>query len=145
VINKRFIKPWVTDYDTKWPTEHVKICYSADQYFDDIIKGLCQLTGQNYDEVMFMEKSNGYGTKYNCQNTLSNFCSRENNLKWGQWHEWTFFRIRGYKKGTMHFEFLDDKVLEQFNRRVAEIKGWRLPKSTKKAYRAKGEGITLFN
>ncbi|MDR2888097.1 MAG: DUF4942 domain-containing protein [Bacteroidales bacterium] len=44
-------------------------------------------------------------------------------MEWGQWYEWGFFRIRGYKKGTMHFEFTDENVWELFNRRVAETKG----------------------
>ena len=34
------------------------------------------------------------------------------------------------KKGTMHFEFTNDKVWERFNYRVAEIKGWALPRKT---------------
>ena len=29
----------------------------------------------------------------------------------------------------MHFEFNDDDVWMSFNRKVAEIKGWQLPKS----------------
>ena len=37
-----------------------------------------------------------------------------------------FFRIRGYKKGTMHFEFLDEDVWNKFNYEVARIKGWQL-------------------
>ena len=72
-------------------------------------------------------------------------------FEWGKWHEQGhyeehkevdengktvrksvfvpgFFRIRGYKKGTMHFEFLDDEVWAKFNIEVAKIKGWQLPK-----------------
>jgi hypothetical protein len=41
-----------------------------------------------------------------------------------------FFRVRGYKKGTMHFEFVDEDVWMEFNLRVAKIKGWALPKKT---------------
>jgi hypothetical protein len=37
------------------------------------------------------------------------------------------FRLRGYKKGTMHFEFVDENVWMEFNRRVAKIKGWVIP------------------
>lgn len=144
MINKRFIMPYVCKYDTRWPSAYVTIDYSADNRLDDIIKGLCTLTGRNYDEVMLMEYVDNYGRKDTTRKTLSNFFRNEDKKEWGQWHEWTFFRVRGYKKGTMHFEFLDEQVLEMFNRRVAEIKGWRLPKSTKKSYRAKTEGVTIF-
>jgi hypothetical protein len=53
---------------------------------------------------------------------------RNNELPmFGQWYDWTFFRIKAFKKGTMHFEFKDKAVWELFNRRVAEIKGHPLP------------------
>lgn len=174
VINKRFIKPYVCKYDPKWPSNKVDVGYDADDYFDDIVKALCQLTGINYEDYIPLRTFFGYPYKLrrkdggfmggysNCfqeshgyYNTAS---ARKAELlkqgieveiektgqEWGVWHEWGFFRVRGYKKGTMHFEFIDDNVLEMFNRKVAEIKGWRLPKSTKKAYRAKTEGVVVY-
>jgi hypothetical protein len=51
-------------------------------------------------------------------------------VPWGEWTTWGFFEVKGHKNGTMHFKFLDDKVWEMFNRKVAEIKGWQLPKET---------------
>lgn len=42
-----------------------------------------------------------------------------------------FFRIRGYKKGTMHFEFIDEEVWAKFNQAVANIKGWQLPQNVR--------------
>lgn len=47
--------------------------------------------------------------------------------QFGQWYDWGFFRIKAFKKGTMHFEFKDKKVWETFNRKVADIKGNVLP------------------
>ena len=56
-----------------------------------------------------------------------------NRLDWGVWHTYGgFFRFKGFKKGTMHVEFLDEDLWMLFNRRVAEIKGWQLPKKTEK-------------
>lgn len=40
-----------------------------------------------------------------------------------------FFEIKGYKKGTVHVKFKDDKIWALFNRRVAEIKGYPLPEA----------------
>ena len=36
---------------------------------------------------------------------------------------WAFFRVKAFKKGTMHFEFLDEKVWMTFNKAVAEQEG----------------------
>jgi hypothetical protein len=96
---------------------------------DDIVKALCFVVGMNYNDCT----------------PLNTFCQRMA-MQWGKWHEWGFFRIRGYKKGTMHFEFVDEKVWEMFNRRVAEIKGWALPgasNSTKQA-RKKSTEVATF-
>ena len=43
---------------------------------------------------------------------------------------WGFFRCKAYKKGTMHFEFLDEDVWYKFNYEVAKQRGWALPKKT---------------
>ena len=49
---------------------------------------------------------------------------------YGEEYEWGFFKIRGFKKGTMHFTFRDEKLWYQFNTAVAKIKGWQLPAET---------------
>ena len=66
------------------------------------------------------------------------------NMEWGQWYCWGFFNIRAYKKGTMHFEFQNESTWQLFNRKVAEIRGWRLPTSTAKKYKAKKTNLALF-
>lgn len=130
MINKKFIVPYICDYETRWSSIYTYVKTSCSGYagkIEDIIKALCYLTGKNYDE----------------QISLDAFC-REFKPAWGAWlpmghykyfndgrrpeYIGGFFRIKGHKKGTMHFEFLDDKVWEMFNRKVAKIKGWQLPK-----------------
>ncbi|WP_438823232.1 DUF4942 domain-containing protein, partial [Prevotella histicola] len=39
-----------------------------------------------------------------------------------------YFRIKAFKKGTMHFEFLDENIWMKFNQEVAKLRGWVLPK-----------------
>lgn len=113
-INKRFIVPYICD--SQWSPSKVSLSYSSNrQNIADIIKVLCFLTGQNYDDQVLLEDF-----------------VRENGMVWGSWYEMEnkkskgFFRIRGYKKGTMHFEFLDEDVWHKFNYEVARIKGWQL-------------------
>lgn len=115
MVNKKFIVPWITEYDNRWPTSHVKVGFGKHRDdIEDIIRALCFLTATNYDDCT----------------QLSTFV-RDVKLEWGQWHNWGFFRIRGYKKGTMHFEFQDDDVWMKFNIAVAKAKGWQLPKQRK--------------
>lgn len=45
---------------------------------------------------------------------------------YGKWHDWGFFEIKGFKKGTMHFKFKDEKVWERLNHKIAELKGFPL-------------------
>lgn len=94
---------------------------SASNDISDLIKALCFLTGRNYEEVAQPEKTS-------------------NRVFWpGEWYNWGFFRFKAYKKGTVHFEFLDEEVWATVNARYARIKGQTLPEklSKKKPKKAK--------
>ena len=131
MINKRFIVPCMTEY-YRWGSynKYVDVSgYRADN-IEDVIRALCYITGTPYESTC----------------SLKDFVGN-NNLEWGKWYtmgkwsykenqpaEWVsgFFKIRGYKKGTMHFEFIDEDVWAKFNIAVAKIKGWQLPKQAQK-------------
>jgi hypothetical protein len=116
MINRRFIVPYICDYDTRWPRPHVDVNFGRySTQIEDVVKALCYITASNFDNFSL----------------LTEFV-RRNKMTWGQWYEWGFFRIRGYKKGTMHFEFVREEDWIKFNTEVARIKGWQLPKSRKK-------------
>ncbi|MDE6193071.1 MAG: DUF4942 domain-containing protein [Muribaculaceae bacterium] len=51
---------------------------------------------------------------------------------WVEWFNWGFFRCKAFKKGAMHFEFLDEEVWYKFNTEVAKQRGWALPKKATK-------------
>lgn len=108
-INKKFILPYMCDYDSRWKSDRVSIRYESGNKLDDIVKALCYMTGQQFDS--------------NWDASLKGFFNK-NNIPYGEWVEWTFFRVKGFKKGTMHFEFLDENLWCTFNQRVAKIKGW---------------------
>ena len=130
-VNQKFIVPHICKYDTRWPNQHVEIGYGYYHELNDIIKALCHLQGIDYNNTT----------------NIDTFV-RNMQMEWRQWYEWGFFEIRGYKKGTMHFKFADVKVWERFNRRVAEIKGWQLPRKTdnktKGTERKKSTGVEVF-
>jgi len=109
-VNQNFIRPYMTKIG--WHGQ-MELSYHYSDRMEDIVKALCHLTG----------------TDYNNTTRLDSFVSATN-CDWGKWYSWGFFEIRGYKKGTMHFKFADVKIWERFNREVARIKGWQLPKQT---------------
>lgn len=111
-VNRKFIVPWITELET-WRTDqrHVRVRYSATEDLQDVIKGLCLLTGKRFEDTV-------------------RFDNVAEKAYWGEWFDWEFFRVKGFKKGTAHFEFKDEKVWEQFNLRVAKIKGWQIPQKT---------------
>ena len=77
----------------------------------DVVKALCYITGVNYDNTA----------------SLYDYVSNRR-MSYGAWYEWGFFRIKCFKKGTMHFEFVDESVWMKFNQSVAKKRGWVLPK-----------------
>lgn len=109
MVNRRFIKDYVTDYDQRWPKSHAVPRYDSTSVIDDLVKALCWLTGRDYAKIP----------------SLESVCSRLH-PGFGEWFHWAFFRVRMYKKGTAHFEFLDEDVWARFNREVAKIRGWNL-------------------
>lgn len=128
MLNKRFIIPHVCTCQYSWENDHVHL--SSQRVRDeisDIMKVLCYLTGNNFDSIqhLYSFTVNVFG--------VPESDPKSQRMRWGQWYIWEpFFRIRGYKKGTMHFEFLNEDHWAAFNQKVASIKGWSLPNNTKK-------------
>lgn len=127
MVNRKFIVPYicegyrecfVTDkrgYTKRgkesYPLVQIDYCCSKAEQMEDVCKALCYITGHNYDYVDRLH-------------------SHSNREEWGEWFRWGFFRCKAYKKGTIHFEFLDEDVRMKFNQKVAELRGWTLPKKS---------------
>jgi hypothetical protein len=127
MVNRKFIVPYmckgyhdryvchgVSGYCTRngkeaYPTVQLE-GYNVEK-LEDVCKALCYITGTNYDHVASLYRHH----------------DRE---EWGEWFVWGFFKCKAYKKGTMHFEFLDEDVWFKFNYEVAKLKGWALPKKS---------------
>lgn len=119
MVNRKFIVPYMCNYDSRWSSDHVDTSWGGYvNKIEDLITALNYISGVQSNE------------------NLSSFLM-ENKIPWGKWAEWSYFRIKGFKKGTMHFEFLDEKLWMDFNQRVAKIKGWALPKKAEKKSRNK--------
>lgn len=119
MVNRRFIVPWMCEGRSySWDNPTVHLTYYGRNKLDDINKALCFITGRRFETIPDI------------------YAFESQKAAWGQWYEWGFFRIRFYKKGTVHCEFLDEDVWYRFNAEVARIKGWALPKNTSKTKKA---------
>jgi predicted RNA methylase len=129
MLNRRFIQPRMAElaYDArglrlKTGGSGSDNYLSAGDQMRDLIKALCSITRCPYEEV-------------------ANPGAGEDGKIWpGEWYEWGFFRYRAYKKGTVHFEFLDEEVWSMVNARYARIKGQVLPEKVGKKKRGRPAG-----
>lgn len=110
LLTEKFILPYITDWDARCPNEYLDIGYRGNvELLDDMNKALCYITGEpieNYPGLAFSINHKRYA--------------------WGEWVDWGFFQVRGYKKGTMHFKFKDTDLWARFNQRIAKLKGYPL-------------------
>lgn len=109
MVNRKFICDYITERDFR---DKMGVnCWGRSEKIDDVCKALCYMTGRNWEDIGDLH---------------SHIYKHRDEIEWGKWFEWGFFRCKGFKKGTMHFEFLDEKIWERFNREVAKTKGWKL-------------------
>ena len=141
LLTKRFIMPSIITMGYSG----LEVTHYSERYVivDNMIKSLCYITGENYDDygsiwsaIRSGKVRNKIGVNEKGENEYS-----ETPIERGKWFEWSFFKIRAYKKGTVHFEFKDEKVWGNFNQRVAKLKGYPLPeKKSETAYQARQNG-----
>ena len=148
LLNQKFIIPSMVEVG--WSSQVSKSSYSNFEKIEDLLKAICYITGDNYDKMISLEqfirypfkvKTDGsYGNYNSFFDSLNTACDHKEKLikegknatienskvEWGEWINWTYFRIKCFKKGTIHFEFLDRELWARFNQRVAKIKGFPL-------------------
>lgn len=111
LFNKKFILDYVVE--PTWDGSGLSLkMWSSHSYglVQDLIKALCFLTGEKYEDVKLPEHQDS-GEKY-----LT-----------GEWYDWGFFTFKGFKKGTAHFKFRNEEHWAILNQRIAKIKGYALP------------------
>jgi hypothetical protein len=132
MVNMKFILEHVSE--SSWGG-HAYVRYNGNgEKMDDLTKALCYITGKPYKQgnTLYNFFQGKDKTIINEQGEEVVFRDELNRTvrvykDWGTWSEWGFFKVRLYKKGTLHAQFLDRKVWEAFNRAVAKAKGFELP------------------
>jgi hypothetical protein len=154
LLNKKFIINHMCPID-KWSTgPHLANAYGGHwDFMEDLCKALCYITGEDWEQYGSLQDHCRYEFKIMHSGTVSYYSQatgwnsvthkkeelekqgipakiEEGRPVYGQPFKWAFFNIRAFKKGTMHFEFLDQELCDKLNARVARIKGWALPEKT---------------
>ena len=88
------------------------IHYSTREKLLDIEKALCFVSGKKFTDI----KSNTIDSVVNRK--------KDKDLTFGNWYDSEFFKFKIFKKGTLHLEFKDKFLYEQFNIIACKGKNW---------------------
>lgn len=109
LLNKKVIVDWC--FDRAISGGYLYPRYNGNyEKIEDLSKVLCSITATSYDNIP----------------NLHRYC-HDKKMQPNEWHDWGFFQIKGFKKGTMHLKFKEEKHWQLLNQRYAEIKGQVLP------------------
>jgi len=117
-VGKKFILPNIItigfrgQIDTNW--------IRGRDTMNDIHKALCYVTGTNFNKT----------------ESFHDFV-RKDRREFGELYEWGFFKIRCYKKGTIHCTFKDEWTWDEFNKVACKAKGFHLAEKYTSDYRKK--------
>lgn len=118
------------------------------EMMEDMVKAITFITGDNYDKFGSLSDTLRYECKIKTDEKTYFFrhdplairLEKEKELnekgikyetqiskpKFGEWFDWAYFKVKAFKKGTMHFKFKDPEIWGKFNQRIAKINGYPL-------------------
>lgn len=110
-------KPQVYGYDS-----HFNASWQTQAKLDDIDKAMCWLTGKDFN-TLFSARFSRSGARGESDATYT-IATALGTIPVGdqKWHESAFFRVKAFKKGTVHLEFKDEALWKRFNLAVNEGK-----------------------
>jgi predicted RNA methylase len=131
-VNEKVILPyfikynWLNwnSYDLKRHGAEFQVNYHYETTLLDIDKAICYIKGTKIENIRTIKEALSIRFK----NLGKVFPSQ----KYDNECESTFFKIRFFKKGTLHIQFKDKFLWQEFNRTIAKIKGFPLPDETRK-------------
>lgn len=152
LVNRKFILPNLCELDTRYhrDSDAIETSYRGNwEFVEDLVKALCFISGDDYETFGSLRNwiSHSYKLITNNQvyfhtqlESFSGQTAKEKELQeagiaytsihhrptYAEWFDWAYFRVKAYKKGTMHFEFKDEDVWARFNQRIARLKNYPL-------------------
>tara|TARA_R110002020_G_scaffold41921_2_gene123202 strand:- start:4149 stop:5558 length:1410 start_codon:yes stop_codon:yes gene_type:complete len=103
-ISRKIILPDVLSYPWRAGEIPDDIQYNERERLCDIEKTLCMILGIKYEEISTLHTS-----------TVQRALGRLNSESFGVWHDSYFFKIKVFKKRTMHLYFKDEEILNKLN------------------------------
>lgn len=116
-IARKIIVPYGVQFDKKYGTWSTYSSWRRD-FFMDVDKVMCFLSGRNFDTVQLVEEIIT-DHLHNCGNAF-----RHGTKRYDEYIFSSFFKIRIFKKGTVHLYFEDEALWNQFNVAAAKGKNW---------------------
>jgi hypothetical protein len=137
-VNRKIILPNWLRMSWEKPSDRIRFgaeyrhSYSRSSEYSDIDKAMCYICGDDYNKIdriydSMEQKFNEIGKVYKGPHTAT--C------------ESTYFYIKFFMKGTIHLEFKDAKLWEEFNLRACAGKNW-LPENELKEWQKRKEKKT---
>lgn len=114
-IANKVIMPNGIAHEPKWNGWHISYYGRSRDFFADIDKALCFISGKSLDTIDTVLKT--------VETRLSELSNRTR-FDYDSAFESTFFSIRVFKKGTVHLTFKDADLLAKFNQIAAQNKNW---------------------
>ena len=97
-------------------------CYSRDAELEDIDKAMCWLSGRNFETLTGYIEIPGQGKTFSPADSMIRTVIHRIPVGDQGWHESAFFRVKAFKKGTLHLEFKDEALWAKFNQVVNQGK-----------------------
>jgi hypothetical protein len=121
MLNEKIIVPYIME--VAWGGKP-SVRYGAyRENLEDLNKVLHNMLGEKYDHKNEIQHAFVKSSEPNQVGGRVNY----EYYSFGEWVDWGFFKIKGFKKGTLHLKFKDKKHWELLNRAYAEAKGFSLP------------------
>ncbi len=150
MLNKKFIVGYICESAYSWQSDRrLRIDRTRGNmaHIEDLCRAICNITGQDFNRLTpigeaslpaeeqsrlreYREEIERETGKYNRIAISGTFGPCYNRFEPNTWYTWGFFRFKVYRKGTGHFEFLNEDVWARLNQAYAEAKGVRLPEKT---------------
>ena len=101
---------------------YFSVSFHRSDKLEDIDKAMCWLAGKNFDSLDNMKH---YGNDFRAESGPNHtIAAAITTIHVGdqEWHDSAFFRVKAFKKGTVHLEFKDEALWAKFNQIVNKEK-----------------------
>lgn len=136
-VNKKMIAPsciiygeYCSSSDLKSYGSRFSMSSYHDTFLGDFDKALCYITGKSWENIITIE--------YALKNKFERLGHIKTGDKFDSTCDSTFFKIKFFKKGTIHLEFKDLELWKEFNFRACKGKNW-LPNDEYKTHKNRYE------